>query len=416
MTPVGIDNAAFYSSHYFLDLKTLAQARGDDPDKFYKGLGQYRMAVSPPDEDVVTLAANAASQVIKDIDVNTIDAVLFATESSIDHSKAAGIYVHKLLKLPQHCRIIELKQACYSATFGLQTAIAMLRNNPDRNILLIAADIARYGLNTTGESSQGGGACALLLSANPRLVAIEPESGFYTEDVMDFWRPNYRQEALVDGKYSIEIYLKVLKETWHHYQSKTGHTLNDIDQFLFHIPIPRLAEKAYQKLFHLNGVKQPDNLQLTAAIQDSLHYARQIGNCYTASLYIGLISLLENQTKDLTDKRLGFYSYGSGCVGEFFSGIVQPGYRDALHTHFHHTLLKYRTELSQHEYEQFYHFPYPTDGSSVNLPKHHTGQFRLSGLTQHKRIYKPCDMTHAQEHHAHDADVIPIRSAIFKTQ
>ena len=60
MPEVGIDAIGFYSSQYYLDLKTLAQKRGVDADKYYVGLGQHKMAVCPPGEDIVTMAANAA--------------------------------------------------------------------------------------------------------------------------------------------------------------------------------------------------------------------------------------------------------------------------------------------------------------------------------------------------------------------
>ena len=56
----GIDQISFYTSQYFLDLKTLAEARGADPEKFYTGIGQEKMGIPPPDEDVVTMAASAA--------------------------------------------------------------------------------------------------------------------------------------------------------------------------------------------------------------------------------------------------------------------------------------------------------------------------------------------------------------------
>ena len=36
---------------------------------------------------------------------------------------------------------------------------------------MIASDIARYGLDTTGESSQGRGV-AMVLSAHPRIIAL----------------------------------------------------------------------------------------------------------------------------------------------------------------------------------------------------------------------------------------------------
>ena len=53
---IGIDQLHLYSSHYYVDLKTLATERGVDVDKFYRGIGQEQMAVPAPDEDVVTLA------------------------------------------------------------------------------------------------------------------------------------------------------------------------------------------------------------------------------------------------------------------------------------------------------------------------------------------------------------------------
>lgn len=47
----------------------------------------------------------------------------------------------------------------------------------------------------------------MLITANPRVLAIEPTSVAYTKDVMDFWRPLYAEEALVDGKYSTNVYI-----------------------------------------------------------------------------------------------------------------------------------------------------------------------------------------------------------------
>ncbi len=100
MLEVGIDAIGFYSSRYFLDLKTLAEKRGIDSAKYYVGLGQHKMAVPPPGEDIVTMAANAASRVLPHTRIEDIDHLLFATESGLDFSKASGTYVHRLLGLP----------------------------------------------------------------------------------------------------------------------------------------------------------------------------------------------------------------------------------------------------------------------------------------------------------------------------
>ena len=305
MSLFGIDRISFYTPPYYLDLATLAKARNIDPEKFTRGLGQYKMSFPSPDEDIITMAASAAEKALEGIDLTDINHLLFATESSVDQSKSAGIFLHKLLNThPGKCRTLELKQACYSATAGMKLAIAMLAQQPTKKILLVASDIARYGLNTPGESVQGAGAVAMVLSANPRIIAIDPESGYHTEDAMDFWRPNYKTEAIVSGKQSVDLYLKLLKLTWHDYSACSNRHYADHERFLFHTPFPKLAEKGYQKLTMSAGLLRPDNETITEKLEQSLTYSRIVGNCYTASLMLGLCSLLDNAAQDFSKKTL----------------------------------------------------------------------------------------------------------------
>jgi hydroxymethylglutaryl-CoA synthase len=402
---VGIDTFAFYTSRYVLDLNELASARGTNPEKYFTGLGQRAMSVAPPGEDIVTMAANAASQALRGIDIDDIEMVLFATESGTDQSKAAGIYIHGLLNLAERCRVVELKQACYSATFGLQLVLAFLRENPQKKVLLIASDIARYGLNTPGESSQGCGAIAMVLAANPRILALDSEYGIVTENVMDFWRPNYLDEALVEGKYSSKLYLAMLEKTWRQYQALSNRSFTDHAYYCYHVPVPRLVEKAHHSLVKLSGCAHLPEEVWHKHIRDSLIYGRQIGNSYTAALYIGLASLLDFNKEDLAGKRIGLYSYGSGCVAEFFSGVIQAGYKDALHSAFHAQLIATRQPLNYSQYEQLYCYRYPTDGSDVTVPSYDTGLFNLAEIKAHKRIYQkvnaalPENLTHINKRH-----------------
>jgi len=380
---IGIDQISFYTSQYFLDLRTLAEARGVDPDKYVVGIGQSKMGIPPPDEDVVTMAASAAFQLKEKGALDGVETLLFATESGIDQSKAAGLFVHSLLSLPERCRVVELKQACYSATAALRMAMGLVSMRPQSKVLIIAADIARYELGSPGESTQGCGAVAFTVSADPRLITIDPESGFYSADVMDFWRPNYLSEAQVDGKYSTLIYIKALKAAWKQYAEESGRSLDDFARFCYHIPFTRMAAKAHQKL--ARGISEED---LEKVIGESLIYSREAGNCYSASLYVGLTSLLDNCEEELNGKRIGLYSYGSGCVGEFFSGVVQPGYRKALLTVEHQNLLKERAELTFQQYEDIYHYGIPTDGGEHVFPQYRTGPFRFAGIEAHKRVYE----------------------------
>jgi len=384
---IGIDRLSFYTSNYYVDLKTLAEARSVDPNKFYTGIGQEKMGIPPPDEDVVTLGASAAYQLKQDGLLDDVELLLFATESGIDQSKAAGIYVHGLLEMPSRCRTLELKQACYSGTAGLQMAIGFIARNPDKKALVIAADIARYELGSPGEATQGCGAVAMLISANPALIAIDDESGYYTEDVMDFWRPNYRSEALVDGKYSTMVYIHALLESWKQYAELSGRELTDFDRFCYHIPFTKMAEKAHQKLVRKLKLDLGKE-ELRALLDESLSYSRITGNCYAGSMYVGLTSLLDTAEEDLAGKRIGLYSYGSGCVAEFFSGVVQPGYRDFLYADQHRNLLEDRNELSYQQYEDIFNYGVPTDGGEYIFPQYKTGPFRFSGISQHKREYE----------------------------
>lgn len=388
MLKVGIDTISFYSSHYVFSLEELAKARGLKADKFSASLGQQNMAVPPPDEDIVTMAANAAVGALKDIDITAIELLLFATESGIDQSKAAGIYVHDLLGLPERCRVVELKQACYSATMALQLALPFLRQYPDKKVLLIASDIARYGLGTTGESSQGAGAVAMVLSAHPRIIAFDTEYGVITSNVMDFWRPNYSDTAFVEGKYSSKLYLQMLEKAWQQYFELSQRKFTDHIYYCYHMPVPRLVETAHQYLAKVTGQPKLSEETIQQHLGNSLEYGRNIGNSYSASLYVCLASLLDLTTEDMTNQRIGFYSYGSGCVAEYFSGVVQSGYNAVLNAQCHKAMLANRIVLSFSDYETFFSFGYPKDGSLCEIPAHRSGLFRLAAIRDHQRIYE----------------------------
>lgn len=385
---IGIDGLSFYAPGYFLDLKTLAEVRGVDKDKYYLGLGQERMALPPPDEDIVTMGASAARPLVERDGTEGLDLLLFATESGVDQSKAASLFVHGLLELPAACRAVEVKEACYAGTAALHLAAAWVATHPGKRALIICADVARYDLRSPGEPTQGAGAVALLITADPRILALDPECGYHAEDVMDFWRPNYREEALVDGQYSTRVYLSTLLEAWARYRDGSGRGLDAFARQCYHLPFTRMAEKAQARLMRATGRPDPGPEELNRILGASLRYNRLTGNTYTASLYQGLTSLLDGDPADLAGGRIGLFSYGSGCMAEFFSGVVQPGYRDRLLADRHRQMLDSRIELEYQQYEDIFQLALPKDGGEHTFAQYRTGPYRLSGISQHKRIYE----------------------------
>ena len=345
---LGIQDMAFATGHYGFDLAGLAERQGIDVGKYYVGIGQEVMSVPAEDEDIVTIGAAAASRVLERNGSEGIRTVLFATESGIDQAKAAGVYVQRLLELPAQARVIELKQACYAGAGALQMALGIVARNPEEKVLVIAADVARYDVDSSGEPTQGAAAVAFLVQAEPELLEVEPASGVYTMDVQDFWRPNHRSTALVDGKFSVSAYTDSLAGAWEDYRAHGGAEIDEIDWFCYHQPFTKMAVKAHMALLRLNERKFSKEIAMEA-LEPTFRYNKQVGNSYTASIFLGLLALLDSD-RDLTGQRIGFFSYGSGAVSEFFSARVVPGYERLLRREEHLEALESREMIDYDRY------------------------------------------------------------------
>lgn len=382
---IGIDQIAFATTDKYIDLSELAIARDVDPAKFLIGIGQTEQAVIPKTQNIVTLASQAASQIVNDTNRNHIDMILVATESGIDNSKSAAVYVQKLLNINRYARTLELKQACYAGTAGLMFARDFVASHPEKQVLVIAADIARYGIGTAGEVTQGGGAVAMLVKANPQVLSFNDDNVYMSSDVMDFWRPLYRSEALVDGHYSANIYQDYFKELWTRYKDTTKLNISDFKAFAFHLPFTKMGLKGLREI--LPEANEEQQTALLAEFEASRVYNKRIGNLYTGSLYLSLISLLANGSVQAGD-RLGLFSYGSGAEGEFYSVTIQPDFKTGLKTDFGKVFAN-RQKLEITTYEKIFNDKVPTDGQNINfdLSNDHA-PFVLAGIIDEKHIYR----------------------------
>jgi hydroxymethylglutaryl-CoA synthase len=391
---LGIDDLSVYVPDRRLPLAGLAAARGIPAAKFHDGLGQEQMAVPPPDEDIVTMAAAAAAPLLERMDTSQLDTLIVGTEGGVDESKASAIYVHRLLGLPPTVKAFEVKQACCGATCGLNMALNLVARYPGRKALVIGSDIARYEPGSPGEPTQGAGAAAMLIASEPRLLDLDTEWGTFTDDVMDFWRPSYRRDAVVDGKYSIKVYLTALAEAWNRYAGLNALRFEDHERFCYHLPFTRMADKAHASLAKLCGVESDSGI-LPGQIADGLRYNRITGNSYTASLFMSLASLLDTGAENLGGKRIGLFSYGSGCMAAFFSGIVQPAYRQHLRSDAHAAMFASRRAVEYADYLAWQSARLPEDGTSIELPLISSNRYRLAGIRDHQRLYEICDEVRA---------------------
>lgn len=381
---IGIDKIGFAVPDYVLDLADLAHARNTDPNKYKIGLLQSEMAVSPVYQDIISLGAKAAASILTEEDKNSIDMVIVGTESSLDQSKAAAVTIHGLLGIQPFARSIEMKEACYGATAGLSLAKSHIAQFPQSKVLVIASDIAKYGLASGGEPTQGAGAVAMLVTADPRILILNNDNVCQTRDIYDFWRPNYNKYPQVDGRFSTEQYTDCLTTTFDHYKEKTGKTLADFAAMCLHIPFSKQGLKGLQAI-----AKQDETSldRLTQRFHEAIVYNQIVGNIYTGSIFLSLLSLLENSRALEAGDQILFYSYGSGAVCEIFSGQLVDGYQDQLEDK-RLEALNQRTKISMEQYEQLFFEEIILDetGSSPDITAE-PQPFDLIKIDRHKRIY-----------------------------
>lgn len=381
---IGIDKIGFYTPPYALDMEELAVARGVEPAKFTVGIGQSTMAVAPVTQDIVAMGANAALAILDEADKKAIDMILVGTETGIDQSKSAAVYIQNLLGLSNRVRSVELKHACYGATAALQLAKGHIALNPESKVLVIATDIAKYGLASGGEPTQGAGAVAMVVSANPRLLELEDTTSLFTDDVMDFWRPNYEAYPMVDGKFSNEQYMRFFAEVWNDYCAQTGLVFSDFDAICFHLPYTKMGLKALKPF--LEDLNEEEQVRLTARYQESTTYNRHVGNIYTGSLFLSFISLIENSSVLVAGDRIGFFSYGSGAVGEFFAGELVEGFENQLRKVEHEELLANRKLVTVDEYEALFTEVVDSSGNQT-FTVEDASPVKLIGVQNHQRQY-----------------------------
>jgi hydroxymethylglutaryl-CoA synthase len=403
---VGIDAMAVAVPRRYIDIEDLARARGIEPAKYTQGLGAREMAVAEPGEDTVSLAAEAARRVLAaaKLDASDLGLLVVGTETGVDHSKPVASYVHGLLELPRTMRVYDTQHACYGGTAGLMTALEWIASGAanGKSALVVCSDIARYGVNTAGEPTQGAGAVAMIIGRNPAMLEIDVGiSGTSSTHVHDFWRPLGMREAQVDGHYSVQCYLDALAGAYRGWKQKAierelvhdnGMISEKLARICYHVPFCKMAKKAHyhvrkcdledaQKPWDATAEETRAAQTFRDQVEPSLAACARVGNVYTGSLYLSLAGLFETQAFALGGQRIGMFSYGSGCTSEFFSGVVGPRAAERASAASVSEVLAGREKISIAEYERIMAATAPLGGGV------RPGAFRFIGTLEHRRQY-----------------------------
>ncbi|MCB2360144.1 hydroxymethylglutaryl-CoA synthase family protein [Clostridium estertheticum] len=368
MIYVGIEKMNVFGGTTYLDVIELAKHRKLDTTRF-DNLLMKEKSVALHYEDPVTYGVNAAKPImdsLTEVEKNKIELLITCTESGIDFGKSISTYIHQYLQLNNNCRLFEIKQACYSGTAGLQMAINFIlsQTSPGAKALVIASDISRFTVAEGGnaltedwsyaEPSSGAGAVAMLISETPHIFQIDiGANGYYGYEVMDTCRPIPDSEA-GDVDLSLSSYLDCYENAFLEYKKRVA----DVDYketfqyFAFHTPFGGMVKGAHRAMMRkmLKAKPQEIELDFQKRVVQGITYCQRVGNIMGATTYLSLASVIDNGDFS-SPKRIGCFSYGSGCCSEFYSGVVTPEGQSCLRSFQIEKHLNDRYRLSMNEYE-----------------------------------------------------------------
>jgi hydroxymethylglutaryl-CoA synthase len=432
MKSVGIDGIEIWTGNLRLDLPgTFAPEKGEDPEKYTKGLGLNASSLPDSYEDIVTMGANAAKRLMqrKGLTPGDVGRIDVATESAFDNSKPVSTYIAGCLEQTfegdfRHANKGERKFACVSGTQSVDDAYNWIRagRNRGKAALVVATDTALYARGDAGEATQGAGAVAMLVDENPDLLELSTEQGYGSMDETDFLKPQ-QQFPSVDGKRSVQVYLARMREALEDYESIAGDVHPDDFRFApFHTPFPGMVRKAallaYRHVIRDTEIedrlaeeigRQPrpegfdddeafsdamreymDALKGTGQYRDwygrtiepTLDIAREVGNWYTGSVHVARAAALKRAHDDgeeIAGQNVLVGSYGSGAQAEIHAETVQNGWQEEVAGMNVDAQLADRYDLSFEEYTEVHdahNHDIETDMEPLTTPE---GEFVFDG-------------------------------------
>ena len=381
---IGIDAIAFDVAALHLPIAILAQHRNIDPDKLEKGLGLLKMTFPDTHQDPVVFAANALTKLVEnhDIDFKTISRIYVGTESGIDNSKPIASFVSALMEqkfgadVLRQCDVVDFTFACIGGVDALQNCFDYIRLHPQKQAIVITTDIAKYDLESGGEYTQGAGAVAMLVKADPRIIAFDPIWTTDSKGLFDFFKPYrsisktqitgnnenlewqgqleahveiHKDQPVFDGHYSNQCYIDRTRGAYFAFKKEIGFhgaLYQSWENIIMHLPYSFQGRRMLSEIYALDSDANFDSADLKAVAKSEGYQAfvaqklapaekasSLVGNLYTGSIFMALLSTLAvhlDNDSEIVGSKFGFLAYGSGSKSKVFQGEIQPQWKLAL--------------------------------------------------------------------------------------
>eukprot|EP01091_Cochliopodium_minus_P007027 TRINITY_DN16970_c0_g1_i1.p1 TRINITY_DN16970_c0_g1~~TRINITY_DN16970_c0_g1_i1.p1 ORF type:complete len:435 (+),score=96.58 TRINITY_DN16970_c0_g1_i1:369-1673(+) len=352
----------------FMSIRTIWKSlMGYHKENIQRGLNKARWLFLDTNEDVISMSLSSLSNLMRNynVDYKDIGRLEVGTETILDKSKSIKSSLMQLFEASGNYDVegADTINACYGGTNALINAINWVESPhyDGRLAVVVCGDEAIYEAGAARPTG-GSGSIALLIGPNAP-IRFEGIKGTCAKNAYDFYKPNLNSPfPVVDGKLSMSCYFEALDYSVErykvNYKRKYGVDFNldkDAKHLLFHSPFVKLVRKSFARMYynewiagnlkHLPEFSNVDeslrnlpleetytnnnlfktfsdltNERFEQRVEPTLFINRNIGNSYTGSLYMSILSLLnDSNDQQLANERILCFSYGSGFISTLFS-------------------------------------------------------------------------------------------------
>ena len=263
------------------------------PEKIFNKVGVKQRYTASAEETVLELAVKASEKLLKKIDKNEIDFILFCTQSPDYHLPTTACILQDRLGLRKNIGALDFNLGCSGFVYGLSIAKGLIATGAAQNILLVTAETYTKYLRKSDKSNRtifGDGAAATLIQKdeakeNFQFILGTDGSGYDNLIVRNGGgrnRINKEDEVgnclYMNGQnifiFTIEKIPALVKEIL----EKNNLTKNDVDYYIFHQANAHILRRQREILeipeekFYINLEKYGNTVSSTIpiALKDAL--------------------------------------------------------------------------------------------------------------------------------------------------
>ena len=308
------------------------QVEKNQNERLRQKTGIERRHVSAVDETAADMAAKAAEKLFETVSRDSIDYIIFCTQSPDYYLPTSACILQDRLRLSKHCGALDYNHGCTGYIYGLGLAKGIIESGQAKNVLLLTAETYSKYINTEDQAVLplfGDGATATLvvgkIAATDGIYGFEygtdgagyrnlivPVGGMreryqYTElktttDKYGNCRTN--RNLFMDGGAIMDFALDVVPETLDSILTKNSLTRQDIDYYVFH-QANHFMLKSLQKICHLGKLPYWNDI-------------KDYGNTVSNSIPIALADMMKaTETTKLNRVVLMGFGVGlswGGCI------------------------------------------------------------------------------------------------------